>query len=427
LSQREVPWIIKYRPKSIDDVVNQEEAKAKLLAWLDSWEKGRPSKKAALLHGPPGCGKTSLVEAIARSRGYQLFEMNASDTRRKEDIERIVKLASRSGALTGRRKIILLDEVDGMDARADAGGVEALVEVIKETANPIIMTANNPFSQNLRPLRDLSEVIAFKRLTQKDVVTVLKRICNAEKLVCEDAALDEIAKRSEGDLRSAINDLEAIAGAGGKVTLEAVKALSTYRNRTYAPYEALQKLFNARYIFQAREATSSTDLAPDEFIIWVNEHIPTYYEDPEEVSRAYEALSRADVYMGRIIRTQNWDLLSYATEMMGPGVAFARKTYKYKWKAFKSPERLKLMAETKKSKELREALAEHLAGRLLTSKAVVKSDVIPFLKVIFMHNPRYAAKLAVGYRLPEELVKWLAGQRGSEVLNYIKKMRQKRG
>lgn len=413
--------MVKYRPKTIEEVVDQEDAKSRLLKWLESWENGRPSKKAALLHGPPGCGKTSLVEAIARSRRYQLFEMNASDARRREDIERIVKMASRSGALTGSRKIILLDEVDGMDPRADAGGVEALVEVIKNAMNPIIMTANNPYKQHLYPLRELAEMIELKRLSEKDVKTVLKKICNAERILCEDAALGDIAKRSEGDLRSAINDLEAIAAADGKVTLEAVRRIATYRNRVYAPYEALSDLFNARSIIQARAAVESTDLTPDEFIVWINEHIPTYYEDPEEIARAYEALSRADVYMGRIVREQNWDLLRYALEMMGPGVAFARKSYKYKWKAFKSPERLKLLRETKRSREIMESIAELLSKHLLVSKSVIKSDVIPFLRVIFRYNPAYAAKLARGYGLSEEAVEWLSGPRAKEVLGYMKK------
>jgi replication factor C large subunit len=107
--------------------------------------------------------------------------------------------------------------------------------------------------------------------------------------------------------------------------------------------------------------------------------------------------------------------------MMGPGVAFARTAYKYKWKPFKMPERIKLLAETRKSREYREALAEILAARLLTSKAIVKNDVIPYLRVIFTQNPAYAAKIAIGYKIPEELVKWLAGQKAREVLGYMKK------
>jgi replication factor C large subunit len=426
LSTARLPWIIKYRPKHVDEVVNQDKAKQALLEWLKSWDQGAPGKKSVLLHGPPGCGKTSLVEAVARTLGYELFEMNASDSRRKEDIERLAKVASQTSGLRARRKVILLDEVDGLDPRADLGGVEAILEVIRNTRNPIVMTANNPYREHLKPLRDISEVIAMDRLRETDVVTVLKRICQAEKLQCDQEALKEIAKRSEGDLRSAINDLEAAAAFDGRVTLETVKAISTYRNRVYAPWEALRKIFSSKYVFQAREAITSTDLTPDEMKTWINEHIPSWYDNPEEVWRAYEALSRADQYFGRIVKTQNWDLLSYALDMMGPGVAFARKTYKGKFVAFKMPERIKLLAETRKSREYREALAEHLAKRLLTSKAAIKSDVIPYLRIIFTSNPKYAAGIAKAYGLTEELVTWLAGPRAKEVLSYFKKPARKK-
>ncbi|MEM1695190.1 MAG: replication factor C large subunit [Desulfurococcaceae archaeon] len=419
-----LPWVVKYRPKTLDEYVDQEEAKQKLVAWLKSWLSGKPpEKKALLLHGPAGCGKTSLVEAVARSLGFEIFEMNASDNRRKVDIERMAKMASQTTSLRGKKKIILLDEIDGLDPHSDTGGVESLVMVIKETKNPIVMTANNPYREHLKPLRDLDvvEVVAMKRLKEQNIVDVLDRICKAEKIYCEQQALEAIAKRCEGDLRSAINDLEAAAALNKRVTLESVKAVAAYRDRTYAPWEALSKLFNAKYIFQAKEAATSTDLTPDELMTWINEHIPTYYENPYDVWRAYEALSRADVYMGRIIRTQNWDLLSYALDMMGPGVAFARQGYKFKWKAFKMPERIKLLSETKKSREYREALAEHLAKRLLTSKAVVKSDVIPYLRIIFENNPKLAAAISREYGIPEEIIKWLAGNRAREVLSYLRK------
>lgn len=423
MSSKPIPWIIKYRPKHIDEVVNQDKAKQKLIDWIKSWEQGKPEKKAVLLHGPAGCGKTSLVEALAKTHGYELFEMNASDSRRKADIEKLAKMASQTTGLRGKKRIILLDEVDGLDPRADVGGLEALLEVIKNTRNPIIMTANNPYKEHLRPLRDISEFIQMDRLRDTHVITVLKKICTIEKLHCEQAALEEIAKRNEGDLRSAINDLEAAAALNRRVTLEAVKNISTYRDRVYAPWEALRRIFISKYAFQAKDAVTSTDLTPEEIKMWINEHIPTYYEDPVELWRAYEALSRADVYFGKIVKTQNWDLLSYALELMGPGVAFARTSYKTKWVAFKMPERLKLLAETKKSREYREALSEYLSKRLLTSKAIVKNDVIPYLRVIFIHNPKYAAEIAKAYGLPEELISWLAGPKAKEILNYIKRRR----
>ena len=421
---RKIPWIIKYRPKKIADVINQDSAKKQFIQWLESWLKGKPLKKAALLYGPAGCGKTSLVEAAANEYKLEVVEMNASDFRRKQDIERIAKVAATMRSLFARGKIILLDEVDGISGTADRGAIDAILHLLEVTRYPIVMTANDPWNQKLKPLRDASLMIAFKRLSERDVILVLKRICQAERLECEDNALREIARRSEGDLRSAINDLQAIAEGYGKVTITLVRELSAYRYREYAPFEALQKLFNAKYIWQAKAAITQTNIDYETMMIWVNEHIPTYYDDPEELARAFDALSRADVYMGRIRKSGSWDLLSYVFDMMGPGVAFARRIYKYKWKIFRSPKRLQLLAQTKRSREVREGIARALAPRLLTSKATVKRDVIPFLKIIFTNNPKYAAKIALGYELTEEMIKWLAGPKASQVLAYYKKYKK---
>ncbi len=417
--RRRIPWIIKYRPKRIAEVIGQEKAKTQFVEWLQSWLKGRPSKKAVLLYGPAGCGKTSLVEAAAREYGLEIVEMNASDFRRKKDIERIATTAARMRSLFARGKIILLDEVDGISGVADKGAIDAILHLIETSRYPIVMTANNPWSPMLRPLREAVLMIPFRRLTDRQVITVLKRICQAERIECEDDALKEIAKRSEGDLRSAINDLQAIAEGYGRVTVNLVRMLSAYRNREYAPFEALLKLFNAKYLFQAKAAVTQANIDYETMMIWINEHIPTYYEDPEEVSRAYDALSRADVYIGRIKRSGAWDLLSYVFDFMGPGVAFARKKYKYRWKKFTSPQRLQELAKTKRSREVREGIARALAPRLATSRRTVKRDVIPYLRVIFTNNPKYAARIALAYDLTEEMVKWLAGDRADEVLAYM--------
>lgn len=421
---RKIPWIIKYRPRRIADVVNQEAAKKQFIQWLESWLKGKPLKKAALLYGPAGCGKTSLVEATAREYRLEIVEMNASDFRRKQDIERIAKIAATMHSLFAKGKIILLDEIDGISGTADRGAVVAILHLLETTRHPVVMTANNPWDQKLKPLRDASVMIAFKRLSERDVVTILKKICQAERLECEDPALREIARRSEGDLRSAINDLQAIAEGYRKVTLILVRTLSAYRNREYAPFEALQKLFNAKYIFQAKAAVGQANVDYETMMTWINEHIPTYHEDPEEIWRAYEALSRADIYMGRIRKSGSWDLLSYVFDLMGPGVAFARRIYRYRWRTFRSPKRLQLLAQTKRSREVREGIAMALSSRLFTSRRTVKRDIIPYLKVIFMNNPKYAARIALAYGLTDEMVKWLAGPREKEVLAYLRKMKK---
>ncbi len=423
---KKIPWIIKYRPRKIADVVDQDSAKRDFTLWLKAWLAGKPDKKAALLYGPAGCGKTSLVEAAANEFRLELVEMNASDFRRKQDIERIALTAARQRSLFARGKIILLDEVDGISGMADRGALDAIIELINESRYPVVMTANDPWDPKLRPLRDVSKLIGFNRLSETHVLIVLRRICMAEKLECEEEALKMIAKRSEGDLRSAINDLQAVAEGYGRVTTSLVQALLGYRYREYNPFEALRNLFNARYIWQAKSAITQANLDYDTLLEWINENIPKYYSDPEEMWRAFEALSRADVYLGRIKKSGSWDLLSYVFDMAGPGVTFSRKRYRFKFAKFQFPQKIAKLARTKHTREVREGIAKALSRRLLTSRARIKSDVIPFLHVIFMHNPQYAARIALGYDLTDEMIKLLAGPKANEVLAYVRKYRRQR-
>ena len=419
MSQR-IPWVIKYRPKRIADVANQDQAKEKFIPWLRQWLQGRPpEKKAALFYGPAGVGKTSLVEAAAHEYGLELIEMNASDFRRKEDIERIAKVAATQTSLFGRRKIILLDEVDGISGTADRGGLDAILELIKITKHPIVMTANDPWDQRLRPLREASLMIPFNRLSERYVVQVLKRICAAEHIECEDAALKYIAQRCEGDLRSAINDLQAIAEGYGKVTSDVVRNLIVSRDRQYTPWEMLRNLFMSKYAWQAKRAVTHTDLDYETILQWINENIPNQYTDLEDVWRAFESLARADIYLGRIKRTLSWDLLSYVFDLAGPGVALARKKSKFRWAKYSFPQKIMLLAKTKEMREVREALADAIAKRIHTSRATVKREVLPYLMIIFRERPDYAARIAIGYNLTDNMVKYLAGPLYSRVKEHI--------
>jgi len=419
------PWIIKYRPKRVEDVVDQEEAKRTFIEWIKSWIRGEPKVKAALLHGPAGCGKTSLVEAVAHEFKMELIEMNASDFRNKEAIERIAKVAaSKASLFSPRGKIILLDEVDGISATADKGALDAILDLIATTKNPIVLTANDPWDPKLRPLREACLMIAFKRLTPTNIIRALRRICEAEGLICEPVALNFIAQRAEGDLRSAINDLQTVAIGNKRITLEAVQAVIAYRYREYTPFEALRKMFWSKTSWQAKAALTSTNLDHEMLMEWINENLPLQYTDSEDLWRAYEALSRADVYLGRIIKSGSWDLLAYAIDLMSAGVSFARKNEKLKFTKYAFPQKILLMAKTKKAREVREGIASVLASHLHISRATAKSDVIPYLQVIFTENPKEAAKIALGLDLTEEMIKYLAGNKFHDVMKAVKELRK---
>src|SRR6266705_1258399 len=140
----EKPWTTKYKPNTRKDVAGNKLAVEKLRDWIESWSKGRPSKAAVLLYGPAGVGKTSVTEALARERGWDLVEINASDKRSGDILTKVAGLASTQSTLFSKGRLILLDEVDGINLRADQGAVATILQIIKKIHYFFIMTANPP-------------------------------------------------------------------------------------------------------------------------------------------------------------------------------------------------------------------------------------------------------------------------------------------
>lgn len=402
-----IPWIIKYRPRRVEEVVGNEDSKKKFIEWIESWIKGKPTYKAALLYGPAGTGKTSLVEATARTYGYDLVELNASDQRSEAIIKRIVGIAACQGTLTGAitKRIILLDEVDGM-SEEDRGGLKAILEVLEKSHQPIVLTANDAWDPKLASLRSVCLMIEFKRLKQWEVVKKLRDICLREGIEADKEVLEFIAKRSEGDLRSAINDLQTVAQGRKKITIDDVKWLP-YRNRTEPIFDVLSMIFNAKTISTARRALSLIDMDPDMIFEWIYENAPSQLTDPRDLAIAMENLARADMVRSRVKLFQRWDLLAFATEMMSGGVAVAREATKPKWTPFHFPERIKFLSSIREEREIMESIASKIASRCLTSKRTIISDVIPYILFILRNNPDYGIKLLKSYELTNPEVEFL--------------------
>ena len=208
----EIPWTQdKYRPQHLDEIVGNKEPILSFKKWLASWDKGIPKKKAVLLHGPAGTGKTVTAEAASRDFNFDLIEMNASDKRTTSSIERIVGAAVKQSSLLRKKRMILLDEVDGIDSRADRGAVEAIVSAIKNSKWPIVLTANDPWNPRLSSLRNTCLMIQFKKLGLRDSIPYLKKICEKEDLEIDERALRFIIERNQGDMRSIINDLQTLS------------------------------------------------------------------------------------------------------------------------------------------------------------------------------------------------------------------------
>lgn len=413
-------WFLKYRPKSIQDVENQEEVKKEITEWIESWLNSKnPTSKAILLYGPPGVGKTTIAEALARDYKLELIEMNASDTRNIMQIRSIAEQAAITGSLFGvRGKLILLDEVDGINSREDAGAIDAILELIQKTKYPIILTANDPWDPSLRPLRNAVKMIELKRLTKYPMRRILKKICDAEKIQCNDDALDYIVEQSEGDARYAINMLQGVAEGYGKVTAETVKELVRKKDRELDPFEALRDIFWAKYYWQAKNAATSTQIDYELLMRWLDENIPLQYEALEDIWRAYDALSRASIFLSRAKKGE-WDLLSYVFDLMGPGVAFAslekkKPTYKAKWVKYQFPQYIQLLAKSKENREYLDNLLRKISNHLHNSSTKTLEGILPYL---VQYYKKYKDKIDKELELTEgekKIILTLSGEKTNE-------------
>jgi replication factor C large subunit len=404
-------WSVKHKPKSLSEVVGNEEAIQRLLGWVKSWDKGVPKRRAAFLYGPPGIGKTVTVEALANDLNMELVERNASDHRTEEAVQKFAGLASQSGTLFGKKRLILFDEVDGITGREDRGGVGAITQIAKAALVPIILIANNAYDQRLGSLRYYCEAIEFKKPAAGAVMKHLKRICDREGIKADEAALKFIAQRVEGDVRSAVNDLQALAQGRTTLTYDDVSWLA-YRDRKEAIFNILRLIFYGKSADQAKRTVDMADVDPDMLFEWIYENMPHHLRDPHDLANAMNSLATADLYRGRIARTQNWAFTRYVIDFMTAGVAMAReRTQPAGFVPLKFPERIKLLSQTRAERQMKTAVGMKIKKKCHTSTRVAVRDILQYIRIIFEDNAENAAGLAKWLDLEEEMVDYLAGSK----------------
>ena len=132
-------WTEKYRPKVLSEVAGNDDLRGKINQWLRTWDS---SFKPILLQGTPGVGKTSLIYALANELNYHVIELNASDKRTKNTLQSSLEPLFQSTTLFNEKILVLIEEVDGLDSRADYGGVDFLIDTIDSISVPIIITCN---------------------------------------------------------------------------------------------------------------------------------------------------------------------------------------------------------------------------------------------------------------------------------------------
>jgi len=401
---------LKYKPKTLSDVIGNDDAKKKILQWIKQWNRKTPKKRALLLYGPPGTGKTVTVEALANDLNMELVQSNASDYRTADAVQRFAGRSSQYGTLFGKKRLILFDELDGITGSADRGGLRVITKICKETSSPIILIANDAYNPRFSTLRKSCQLIEFKKPTRTQITRLLAKICSLEGIQAELDALKLIAERANGDVRSAINDLQALAQGKDRLTFEDVAWLSS-RDRKEVIFNTLRRIFYASSIRGALRAANESDVDLDMLLEWIYENLPYHVKDPKELAATMEMLALADVYRGRIATTQDWSLMRYYIDFMTAGIAASWSRKSHGWTPFRFPSRIMSMSRSKTDRDLLKEIGQRIGRRCHISANRAARDVIPFLHVIFQNNPEMGTNLAKWLGLDDNMISFLTGKK----------------
>ena len=316
-------WSEKYRPKNLLEMIGNEEAKESYVKWIGQWKKGT---KPLLLVGPPGIGKTTMAMLGSKQFGYDLISLNASDVRSKQRIQDILNPVLGNTTVLGS-PMIFVDEVDGIHGRSDYGGVEALIDILKEPTVPIVLAANSDVSDKMKAIKKAVTTIKLRPLSPRLMRLFLQEVLRREGTSLQIGTMIKLIIDSRGDIRSLLNSAQALVGGFEPQTDR------SYETRDVE--ESINAFFKAKSLDEARVILYALRIDPQEKINAFYSSIITSPLSKDVLKEMLEIISEADMLYGKIVRNQEWRLLRYLDAILirlyREGTAIRYSQYNLSW------------------------------------------------------------------------------------------------
>ena len=213
------PWVEKYRPQTLDDIVGQQQIITRLKKYVDT-----ESMPNLMFTGPEGVGKTTTALALAKEIlgeywRQNFLELNASDARGIDTVRTNIKNFCRLKPVGAPFRIIFLDEVDNMTKDAQHA-LRREMEMYTKTASFILSC--NYSSKIIDPIQSRCAVFRYTPLKLEDISGRLEYIANNEGYEYDIEAIKQIVDFAEGDMRKSVNMLQSAASQGEVITLDKV-------------------------------------------------------------------------------------------------------------------------------------------------------------------------------------------------------------
>jgi len=400
MEQEDLPYTVKYQPKTLNDIIGHATLVGQVKEWIESWKEGS-KQKPLLLHGKAGMGKTSLVQALVNDYDLEILELNASDTRNSKAIERIAGHASSAMTFSGKMRLILFDEVDGLFIQ-DRGGGSSINKILKESNYPIILTANDAWNSKLATIRKQCNVIEVRKVHYSTISKLLQNIAMSEEIQVHIDTLKELSKNAQGDVRSAVNDFEFLSSSRDKkVVLEDVQLLSQRDRIENSMFNVTQKILKTMDFKEATRSTYNLKERPDFVLKWVAENIPKEYKKPKDLYDGYQQLSKADIFLGRVFRRQNYGFWRYAGVLMTAGVALSKESKYHGFTRYSFPSFISYLGRTKGSRGARKSVAQKIGKFCHVSTKRAIQDYLPMFKEL-MKDEKIAVDFAYNLKFDED-------------------------